>query len=154
MGGTFFSVRFTNWAFSNDEGYETCSTLDLRRCMLSAARSYRCRAVLSVRKMSSISSTGAGVSKQAGASGSKSPTLVMQIIIRRDLQTVRLTGSRAMGLIVQEHGWPIGPLMAQAAHAATAVLEKHKETPEVKAYLSDLDNMRKVVMEVDSIINE
>jgi hypothetical protein len=38
--------------------------------------------------------------------------------------------------------------MAQAAHAATAVLEKHKDTAEVQAYLSDLPNMRKVVMEV------
>ena len=38
--------------------------------------------------------------------------------------------------------------MAQTAHAATAVLERYKETPEVKSYLGDLENMRKVVMEV------
>lgn len=38
--------------------------------------------------------------------------------------------------------------MAQSAHAATAVLERYKDTSEVKAYLSDLENMRKVVMEV------
>lgn len=38
--------------------------------------------------------------------------------------------------------------MAQTAHAATAVLERYKETPEVKSYLDDLENMRKVVMEV------
>ena len=38
--------------------------------------------------------------------------------------------------------------MAQTAHAATAVLERYKDTPEVKSYLGDLENMRKVVMEV------
>jgi len=38
--------------------------------------------------------------------------------------------------------------MAQAAHAATAVLAEHKVLPEVKSYLADLGNMRKVVMEV------
>jgi hypothetical protein len=41
--------------------------------------------------------------------------------------------------------------MAQAAHAATAVLEQYRNTSEVKAYLNDLGNMRKVVMEVSSI---
>jgi len=38
--------------------------------------------------------------------------------------------------------------MAQAAHAATAVLAEHKDLPDVKSYLADLGNMRKVVMEV------
>jgi hypothetical protein len=38
--------------------------------------------------------------------------------------------------------------MAQAAHAATAILAEYKDTEEVKAYLGDLGNMRKVVMEV------
>ena len=38
--------------------------------------------------------------------------------------------------------------MAQSAHAATAVLERHKDKSEVKAYLGDLEGMRKVVMEV------
>jgi hypothetical protein len=42
--------------------------------------------------------------------------------------------------------------MAQAAHAATAVLAAHKDLPEVKSYLADLGNMRKVVMEVRSSI--
>lgn len=40
--------------------------------------------------------------------------------------------------------------MAQSAHAATAVLERYKDRSEVKAYLGDLANMRKVVMEVCS----
>jgi hypothetical protein len=42
--------------------------------------------------------------------------------------------------------------MAQAAHAATAVLAEHKDLSEVKSYLADLGNMRKVVMEVRSSI--
>lgn len=38
--------------------------------------------------------------------------------------------------------------MAQAAHAATAVLHENAELQCVKDYLSDLPNMRKTVMEV------
>lgn len=38
----------------------------------------------------------------------------------------------------------MGPLMAQASHAATAVLETHKDEEAVKLYLSDVPNMRKV----------
>jgi hypothetical protein len=38
--------------------------------------------------------------------------------------------------------------MAQAAHASTAVLAEYKDNEEVKSYLGDLGNMRKVVMEV------
>lgn len=38
--------------------------------------------------------------------------------------------------------------MAQAAHAATAVLHENTELQSVKDYLSDLPNMRKTVMEV------
>ncbi|ORY26337.1 hypothetical protein BCR39DRAFT_560593 [Naematelia encephala] len=46
---------------------------------------------------------------------SKQSPLVMQIILRRDLETV--------------HDWPIGPLLAQSAHAATAVLHLHAQDP-------------------------
>jgi len=42
--------------------------------------------------------------------------------------------------------------MAQAAHAATAVLAEYKDNEEVKSYLGDLGNMRKVVMEVRHLI--
>lgn len=41
--------------------------------------------------------------------------------------------------------------MAQAAHAATAVLAEHKDLPDVTSYLADLGNMRKVVMEVSPL---
>jgi len=44
--------------------------------------------------------------------------------------------------------------MAQAAHAATAVLAEHKDLPEVKSYLGDLGNMRKVVMEVSHLVDQ
>jgi hypothetical protein len=90
------------------------------------------------------------VSASTTGGPSKSPTLVMQIILRRDLQTVRslrVTWEADW----QEHDWPVGPLMAQAAHAATAVLAEHQNLPEVKSYLGDLCNMRKVVMEVSSV---
>jgi len=42
--------------------------------------------------------------------------------------------------------------MAQAAHAATAVLAEYKDNEEVKRYLGDLGNMRKVVMEVSLLL--
>ncbi|EAL19369.1 hypothetical protein CNBH0630 [Cryptococcus deneoformans B-3501A] len=65
--------------------------------------------------------------------------LVMQIIVRRDLLT--------------EHKWPVGPLLAQSAHAATAVLHRFRDHPDVKRYLKGEDGrgwetMRKVVLEV------
>ncbi|WVF71145.1 hypothetical protein IAT40_005942 [Kwoniella sp. CBS 6097] len=65
--------------------------------------------------------------------------LVMQIIVRRDLLTV--------------HNWPVGPLLAQSAHAATAVLHKYRDHQDVRRYLEGEDGrgwecMRKVVMEV------
>ena len=40
--------------------------------------------------------------------------------------------------------------MAQAAHAATAVLHLHAELPEVKEYLTNWRHMRKTVLEVRS----
>lgn len=44
--------------------------------------------------------------------------------------------------------------MAQAAHAATAVLAEYKDLLEVESYLGDLGNMRKVVMEVSRLVNQ
>lgn len=41
-------------------------------------------------------------------------------------------------------GWPVGPLMAQAAHAATAVLIENRNHENVKSYEEDIENMRKV----------
>ncbi|KAL1938568.1 hypothetical protein VTO73DRAFT_11591 [Trametes versicolor] len=59
--------------------------------------------------------------------------LVMQIIVRRDL--------------FDAEGWGVGPLMAQVAHATSAVLHETRERPETQAYLEDLKNMRKVVLQ-------
>ncbi|KAM5542981.1 hypothetical protein V8D89_003365 [Ganoderma adspersum] len=59
--------------------------------------------------------------------------LVMQIVVRRDL--------------LEAEGWGIGPLMAQVAHATSAVLHETRELRETQAYLGDLTNMRKVIMQ-------
>ncbi len=42
----------------------------------------------------------------------------------------------------------MGAIVAQACHACTAVLHQFKEDPKVEEYLSDLDRMHKVVLEV------
>ena len=44
--------------------------------------------------------------------------------------------------------WPVGAMVAQGCHAATAVLHAHREHGNVIQYLNDLDNMHKVVLEV------
>lgn len=54
---------------------------------------------------------------------------------------------------MQVHNWPIGPLLAQSAHAATAVLHLHSTHPDVRRYLEGDDGrgwevMRKVTYEV------
>ncbi|KAI0827943.1 peptidyl-tRNA hydrolase II [Trametes gibbosa] len=59
--------------------------------------------------------------------------LVMQIVVRRDLLDVE--------------GWGVGPLMAQVAHATSAVLHETRERSETQMYLADLKNMRKVVLQ-------
>ncbi|KAI9639115.1 uncharacterized protein MKK02DRAFT_39393 [Dioszegia hungarica] len=79
------------------------------------------------------------MASSASQDGPKPTGLVMQIILRRDLLT--------------EHGWPVGPLLAQSAHAATAVLHLHRDHPDVKRYLEGDDGrgwevMRKVTYEV------
>ncbi|EJT48482.1 hypothetical protein A1Q2_06614 [Trichosporon asahii var. asahii CBS 8904] len=73
----------------------------------------------------------------AAAEAAKPTGLVMQIILRRDLVT----------------NWPLGPMMAQAAHAATAVQHLYADHPDMKRYLAGDDGrgyevMRKAVLEV------
>ncbi|KAI0313301.1 hypothetical protein OF83DRAFT_1065708 [Amylostereum chailletii] len=55
--------------------------------------------------------------------------LIMQIIVRRDLLDAK--------------GWGIGPLMAQVAHATSAVLHETRDRPETIEYLDDLNSMHK-----------
>lgn len=119
----------------------------------------------------------------------KGTNLVMQIILRRDLLTVRCasiefvypgykapcaqrspdsprrgapthpqltTRSRhAHAPFLQIHKWPVGPLLAQAAHAATAVTHIHRAHPDVQRYFAGdagdgrgWEVMRKVTYEV------
>lgn len=56
--------------------------------------------------------------------------LTMQIIIRRDLLDVEK--------------WPVGPLIAQGSHAATAIMHLQRENPAMKDYTADWKHMRKV----------
>ena len=49
--------------------------------------------------------------------------------------------------------WPVGAIVAQACHAATAVLHLFKEDPNVVEYFSDVDRMHKVVLEVRRLRN-
>lgn len=63
---------------------------------------------------------------------------VMYLILRRDL--------------LEKLKWPIGALVSQGAHAATACLWKFRDDPEVLSYMSNLEHMRKVTLEVCAFI--
>ncbi len=58
----------------------------------------------------------------------------MYLVLRRDLLT--------------ELKWPLGALITQAAHAATAVLWEYRTDEEVLKYMDDLNAMRKVTLQV------
>jgi len=60
-------------------------------------------------------------------------TIVQYIVVRGDLLT--------------KLNWPIGALVAQACHAATAVTHLFYEDEHTKSYLADLDNMHKIILE-------
>ncbi|KAI8420792.1 hypothetical protein MSG28_007999 [Choristoneura fumiferana] len=62
-----------------------------------------------------------------------SNTIVQYVLLRSDL--------------LKELGWSVGALVAQACHASTAVLHLYKDDEQTIQYLSDLDNMHKVVLE-------
>ncbi|KAI9351280.1 peptidyl-tRNA hydrolase II domain-containing protein, partial [Obelidium mucronatum] len=59
--------------------------------------------------------------------------LTVFIIVRKDL--------------AKTLNWPMGAVIGNAAHAATAVLHKYRDEQRVIQYMSDLEGMRKVVME-------
>ena len=50
------------------------------------------------------------------------------------------------GDLVKE--WPLGAIIAQACHAATAAMHMFREDPHTVEYLSDLDRMHKIVLKV------
>ncbi|XP_034251371.1 putative peptidyl-tRNA hydrolase PTRHD1 [Thrips palmi] len=54
------------------------------------------------------------------------------------------------GDLVSRLGWPAGALIAQACHACTAVTHLFRDDVHMQVYLSDLDNMRKVVLEAEN----
>lgn len=61
--------------------------------------------------------------------------IVQYVVVRGDLITLLK--------------WPIGAVIAQACHACTAVTHLFHEDPHMQTYLADLDNMHKVVLEVN-----
>ena len=50
-------------------------------------------------------------------------------------------------------GWPVGALVAQACHASTAAIHMFYDHEDTKKYLSDLDNMHKIILSVSIILN-
>lgn len=56
------------------------------------------------------------------------------------------------GDLMRTMGWPLGAVVAQACHACTAVIHLFYNDAHTQAYLADLDNMHKVVLEVSVAI--
>ena len=52
------------------------------------------------------------------------------------------------GDLLKKLGWPVGAVIAQACHACTAAVHLFGDDAETKAYMTDLDRMHKVVLEV------
>ncbi|XP_032667196.1 putative peptidyl-tRNA hydrolase PTRHD1 isoform X2 [Odontomachus brunneus] len=59
--------------------------------------------------------------------------IVQYVVVRADL--------------LKTMGWPLGAVVAQACHACTAVTHLFYNDTHTQAYLADLDNMHKVVLE-------
>jgi len=69
------------------------------------------------------------------AAGAGSPSrLVQYVVVRSDL--------------VHKLSWPLGAVITQACHAATAAIHLHYEDPDTQRYLAELDSMHKVVLGV------
>ncbi|XP_068433532.1 putative peptidyl-tRNA hydrolase PTRHD1 [Clinocottus analis] len=67
------------------------------------------------------------------ATGAGSPSrLVQYVVVRSDL--------------VHKLSWPLGAVITQACHAATAAIHLHYGDPDTQRYLSELDSMHKVVL--------
>lgn len=69
----------------------------------------------------------------SGAAGTPS-RLVQYVVVRSDL--------------VHKLSWPLGAVITQACHAATAAIHVHYSDPDTQRYLSELDSMHKVVLGV------
>ncbi|KAG2181529.1 hypothetical protein INT44_008344 [Umbelopsis vinacea] len=68
----------------------------------------------------------------AAASKAMEP-LTMYVVVRKDL-------SKSLG-------WKTGSVISQGCHVSVAVLERSRNESNTQAYLQDLENMRKVVLE-------
>ncbi|RKP09168.1 hypothetical protein THASP1DRAFT_29033 [Thamnocephalis sphaerospora] len=68
----------------------------------------------------------------AAVAAAMAEPLTMFVVVRKDLTL----------------NWPIGAVMTQACHAATAALWEARDLPETLAYTQVLDSMHKVVLEV------
>ncbi|KAL6096148.1 ptrhd1 [Pungitius sinensis] len=67
------------------------------------------------------------------ATGAGSPgRLVQYVVVRSDL--------------VHQLSWPLGAVITQACHAATAAIHLHYGDPDTQRYLAELDSMHKVVL--------
>ncbi|XP_018646953.1 hypothetical protein Smp_104440 [Schistosoma mansoni] len=62
--------------------------------------------------------------------------IVQYIVLRRDLLTAL--------------NWPLGALIAQGCHAATAAIATYFTHPDTVLYLNDLNRMHKVVLGVEN----
>ncbi|XP_053502554.1 putative peptidyl-tRNA hydrolase PTRHD1 [Ictalurus furcatus] len=69
----------------------------------------------------------------APSSGGTSKRLVQYVVVRSDL--------------IRALSWPLGAVITQACHAATAAIHLNYSDPDTQEYLSDLDNMHKVVLQ-------
>ncbi|MGH0126581.1 UNVERIFIED_CONTAM: hypothetical protein FKN15_076181 [Acipenser sinensis] len=68
-----------------------------------------------------------------GGSSGTSRRLVQYVVVRADL--------------VRTLAWPLGAVITQACHAATAAIHLHYSDPDTQEYLAELDCMHKVVLE-------
>ena len=64
--------------------------------------------------------------------------LVQYVVVRSDLLNVLK--------------WPVGAVITQACHASSAVLHRFYTDPNTQAYLSDVDRMHKVVLQVMELL--
>lgn len=74
----------------------------------------------------------------ATPSGGTSKRLVQYVIVRSDL--------------IHALSWPLGAVITQACHAATAAIHLHYSDPDTQEYLAELDSMHKVVLQVSTAI--
>uniref|UniRef100_A0A8D2ZT64 peptidyl-tRNA hydrolase n=1 Tax=Scophthalmus maximus TaxID=52904 RepID=A0A8D2ZT64_SCOMX len=71
--------------------------------------------------------------KMAAPGAAAAPArLVQYVVVRSDL--------------VHTLSWPLGAVITQACHAATAAVHLHYSDPDTQRYLAELDSMHKVVL--------